>query len=73
LLNLRGDDVPYNPVFQAYLYIGLDRAVLFIETIKVPDNVADYLDSVGVELREYNDIWTFLRKREAGEGKVRYQ
>lgn len=73
LLNLRGRDVPFNPVFQAYLYIGLEKAILFIETSKVNDDTAAYIHSLDVELREYNDIWTFLRKREMGEGKVGLQ
>lgn len=73
LLNLRGRDVPFNPVFQAYLYVGLEKAIIFIETSKVNDDTAAYIHSLDVELREYNDIWTFLRKREMGEGKVSLQ
>jgi Xaa-Pro aminopeptidase len=70
ILNLRGGDIPYNPVFQSYLYVGLDRAVLFIEIAKVGPEVQEYLDELGVEVREYNNVWQFLRKREMGEGKV---
>jgi Xaa-Pro aminopeptidase len=70
VLNLRGQDIPFNPVFQSYLFIGLDRAVLFIDKSKTNDDVIDYLTAVGVEVKEYNDLWTFLRKREWGEGKV---
>jgi Xaa-Pro aminopeptidase len=70
LLNLRGADIPYNPVFQSYLYIGLDMAVLFIERAKVEPEVQEYLNALGVETRDYNNIWQFLRKREYGEGKV---
>ncbi|KAH8993233.1 Creatinase aminopeptidase [Lactarius hatsudake] len=70
VLNLRGDDVPYNPVFVSYLYIGLDRAILFIEQDKVELPVREYLQNLKVETRDYNAIWTFLRTREWGEGKV---
>ncbi|EPQ56893.1 Creatinase/aminopeptidase, partial [Gloeophyllum trabeum ATCC 11539] len=70
LLNLRGQDIPYNPVFQAYLYVGLDRAILFIEAAKVDEEVSRYLEGLNVERRDYNDIWTFLRRREWKEGKV---
>ncbi|TFK53753.1 Creatinase/aminopeptidase [Heliocybe sulcata] len=70
LLNLRGQDIPYNPIFLAYLYIGLDKAILFIEGVKVDDEVSRYLEGLNVEKRDYNDIWTFLRRREWGEGKV---
>ncbi len=71
LLNLRGSDIPFNPLFQAYLYIGLDKAVIFLESPKAPEDIQTYLRTIGVDRRDYNDLWTFLRKREWGEGKVR--
>jgi hypothetical protein len=71
VLNLRGDDIPYNPVFISYLYIGLDRAILFVEQEKIEHPVREYLQNLRVEIRDYNGIWSFLRTREWGEGKVR--
>ncbi|KAF9645429.1 Creatinase aminopeptidase [Thelephora ganbajun] len=68
-LNLRGQDIPFNPVFQSYLMITLDKAILFIDPAKLTDDVEDYLEAVGVDTREYNDLWSYLRKREWGEGK----
>ena len=70
VLNLRGDDVPFNPVFVSYLYIGYDRAILFIDQEKIELPVREYLLNLKVEIRGYNDIWSFLRTREWGEGKV---
>ncbi len=71
LLNLRGSDIPFNPLFHAYLFIGLKATYLFLEGSKVNEEVAPYLASLGVERRDYSDIWKFLRKREwGGEGKV---
>jgi Xaa-Pro aminopeptidase len=70
VLNLRGDDIPFNPIFISYLYIGLDRAILFIEQEKVEQSVRSYLENLDVETRGYNDIWLFLRTREWGDGKV---
>ena len=69
-MNLRGSDIPYNPFFRAYLYVGLDKAVVFLQRSKVDHSVADYLREVGIERRDFVDIWGFLRKREWGEGKV---
>jgi Xaa-Pro aminopeptidase len=71
VLNLRGDDIPFNPVFVSYLYIGLDRAILFIEQEKVENPVRSYLQNLNIEIRDYNSIWSFLRMREWGDGKVR--
>jgi hypothetical protein len=70
VLNMRGTDIPYNPLFHAYLYVGLDSATLFLESSKVDEEIEAYLQSIRVERKPYADIWTFLRKREWGEGKV---
>ncbi|CAL1705996.1 unnamed protein product [Somion occarium] len=70
LLNLRGDDIPFNPVFYSYLFVSADQALLFVDSAKVSREVDEYLSSIGVERREYNDIWTFLRRKEWGEGKI---
>jgi len=70
LLNLRGSDIPHNPLFHAFLFVGLENATIFLDASKVNDEMSDYLKSLGVERREYTDLWTFLRRREWGEGKV---
>ena len=70
VLNLRGSDIPFNPLFHSYLFVGLERAVLFVDTGKVSDEVGEYLKHLSVEVKEYNDLWAFLRRREWGEGKV---
>ncbi|EPS97203.1 hypothetical protein FOMPIDRAFT_38540 [Fomitopsis schrenkii] len=70
LLNLRGDDIPFNPVFHSYLFVSLSQAVLFIEPAKVSPAVDEYLESIGVERQEYNEVWSFLRLKSWGEGKV---
>ena len=75
ILNLRGSDIPYNPLFHAYLFVGLDSAVLFVENSqnsKVQADVASYLEEINVQIRPYIDLWTFLRRREWGEGKVSF-
>ncbi|KAJ6526974.1 aminopeptidase-P [Mycena vulgaris] len=70
LLNLRGSDIPFNPLFQAYLFVGLESAVLFLDSSKVNEDIAGYLQSLNVERRDYVDLWQFLRRREWGAGKV---
>ncbi|KAG6895821.1 hypothetical protein C0992_012292 [Termitomyces sp. T32_za158] len=70
LLNLRGSDVPYNPLFHAYLYVGLENAVLFLDREKSTTETNEYLKNLGIEVREYGDLWTWLRKRAWGTGKV---
>ena len=59
-------------MFQSYLMITPDKAILFIDLAKVTDDVEGYLKAVGVDTREYNELWGYLRKREWGEGKVSF-
>ncbi len=70
LLNLRGSDVPFNPFFHAYLFVGLNRAILFVQPQKLTPEVADYLYTIGVEFRDYATLWPFLSSKEWGNGRV---
>lgn len=70
ILNLRGQDIPYNPLFHAYLYVGLDKTIVFLDGSKVDESVSGYLQELGVERRDFVEIWNFLRGRGWGEGKV---
>ena len=69
-LNLRGSDVPYNPVFTAYLLVAQDKTVLFIDLDKISAEVKKYLYDCHVSLRSYTDVWTYLRNKEWGQGKI---
>ena len=55
-LNLRADDILYTPFFVSYLIITPDDATLYINSEKVPTEVADYLRGEGVGLRPYESI-----------------
>ncbi|KAF9267675.1 Creatinase/aminopeptidase [Marasmius fiardii PR-910] len=71
MLNLRGRDIPYNPVFFSYLVVGAERATLFIDPDKVSEGVHLYLSSLDVDVRPYDDIWGYLKTHEWGdEGKA---
>jgi Xaa-Pro aminopeptidase len=48
----------------------MDRAILFVEQEKIELPVREYLQNLRIETRDYNGIWSFLRTREWGEGKV---
>ncbi|MER1966218.1 aminopeptidase P family protein [Castellaniella sp. GW247-6E4] len=56
LLNLRGADVPYNPVFLAHVLVGLDEARLYVATGKIGEGLAHVLHGDGVALRGYDEI-----------------
>lgn len=60
-LNLRGADVHCNPVFVSYLLIEKSKATLFINKIKVTDEVKTYLKAEGVEVKDYADVAGVIR------------
>ncbi|KAG7089664.1 hypothetical protein E1B28_011324 [Marasmius oreades] len=68
MLNMRGSDIEFSPLFHAYLFVGMAGAIVFLDSVKVPPNVDDYLRHVDVERREYRELWEFLARREWGKG-----
>jgi Xaa-Pro aminopeptidase len=71
LLNIRGNDVQFNPVVTSYLFVTTKQAILFVDKTKISADVSAYLKEQGVSIREYADVWAFLRRAEWGDGKVR--
>ncbi|KAK7869481.1 hypothetical protein R5R35_008195 [Gryllus longicercus] len=60
-LNLRGGDVPFTPVFRAYLVVTLDRAALYLPEEKIPQAEAHLNASTqAVKIKTYNSIWEDL-------------
>lgn len=55
LLNLRGADVTYNPVFLAHMLVGPDAVTLFVGEGKVPADVGARLAEDGVRLSPYGE------------------
>ena len=53
LLNLRGADVSYNPVFLAHLLIAADAATLFVAEAKIDATLRATLESDGVRVAAY--------------------
>ncbi len=60
LLNLRGSDVDYNPVFLAHLLLGRDEARLFIAQGKLDAGLSGRLAQDGVVVCDYTDAGAAL-------------
>ncbi|MGN0159751.1 MAG: aminopeptidase P family protein [Brotaphodocola sp.] len=60
LLNIRGNDIPCNPVVLSYLIITMDTIYLFINERVVSDEVRKYLHGLGVMLMPYDGIYEFV-------------
>lgn len=62
LTNLRGCDVEYNPVVVSYMLVTLDSAVLYIDERKLTPEVQGYLDTQGIAVDGYGNIWQALKE-----------
>jgi Xaa-Pro aminopeptidase len=63
ILNLRGTDIVYNPLFFSYLLISKRensaKLTLFMDEGKL-DNVQDYIQQLGIEVRGYETVGDYL-------------
>ena len=71
LLNLRGSDVHCNPVFVSYVLLTQNDVTLFIDSEKLDEAVSDYLRSIGVKVKPYEEAKALfnspLKKENSGQ------
>lgn len=60
LLNLRGNDIEYNPFVLAYAIISMEKVLLFVDISKFSNEIKNYLNKNGVELFDYFDFYNYL-------------
>ncbi|KAI1448366.1 aminopeptidase-like protein [Annulohypoxylon stygium] len=58
LFNLRGNDIPYNPVFFSYAIVTADDATLYVNSSKLSAECQSYLTENGVSIKPYEDIFS---------------
>lgn len=61
LLNLRGGDVAYTPVFMAYMIVTGERAVLCVQKRSLPKAIQTKLEQAGVVIKPYEAVEDELR------------
>lgn len=57
LFNIRGNDIPCNPVVLSFAIVTLDQAELFVNPEVINDDIKASLNQDGVTLRDYHDIY----------------
>ena len=57
LLNLRGNDIAYTPVFLSYMIIREGMAILCIHREVVSEKIKNELKEDGIEIAEYEEIY----------------
>ena len=61
MLNLRGSDVHCNPVFVSYLLISPENITLYINNVKLPEEVKAYLVTEHIDVQAYDSVVEGLR------------
>lgn len=61
LLNIRGQDVPCNPVVLSFVYVSQGKAILFIADGKLTAEDIVTLNNQGVEIADYNEAFEFVK------------
>ncbi|MEM6764531.1 MAG: aminopeptidase P family protein [Bacteroidota bacterium] len=60
ILNLRGQDISFNPVFFSYLLIGPEEGTLFIEAEKLDQELIQTLAEAGIQIAPYESVATHI-------------
>lgn len=63
LTNTRGQDIPYNPVFKAFMWVDMTQACLFATPTATDDltkNALKQLEIQGIALHPYEGFWDML-------------
>uniref|UniRef100_A0A224XLD9 Putative xaa-pro aminopeptidase n=1 Tax=Panstrongylus lignarius TaxID=156445 RepID=A0A224XLD9_9HEMI len=62
LLNLRGQDISYNPVFFSFLVVTANELHLYIDEQKITESIKDHFkqDNLPIEFHSYNSIYSSL-------------
>ena len=61
LLNIRGNDVPCNPVVLSYLAVMETEVLLFIQEEALDDSARSYLEGLGVTVKPYDSIYDYVK------------
>ncbi len=61
LLNIRGNDVEYNPVVISYLVLEADKCTLFVDHAKLDSAAQNYLDFNRIDVQPYEAVFEYIR------------
>lgn len=61
LLNFRGQDISYNPVFHAYLVISQNNVNLFIDPHKITSTIGKQLSKEKIKVWLYDDFYDYIK------------
>ena len=60
LLNIRGNNVEYNPVVISYAVLEADKCTLFVDADKVDAPAQNYLDFNNIDVKPYEAVFDYI-------------
>ena len=60
LLNIRGNDVEYNPVVISYAVLEADKCTLFVDANKIDSPAQNYLDFNNIDVKPYEAVFEYI-------------
>ena len=60
LLNIRGNDVEYNPVVISYVVLEADKCTLFVDANKIDSPAQNYLDFNSIDVKPYEAVFSYI-------------
>lgn len=70
LLNLRGADVDYNPIFISYVLVLPNAVTLYVDSAKVTTEVAEHLAGASVTVQPYEKVLEDIQELAAGGTRI---
>ena len=61
LLNIRGNDVEYNPVVISYVVLEADKCTLFVDAHKIDSPAQNYLDFNAIDVQPYEAVFDYIK------------
>ena len=61
LLNIRGNDVEYNPVIISYVVLEADTCTIFVDAAKIDSPAQNYLDFNNIDVLPYEAVFDYIR------------
>ena len=61
LLNIRGNDVEYNPVVISYVVLEADKCTLFVDANKLDAAAQNYLDFNNIDVQPYEAVFDYIK------------
>lgn len=60
LLNIRGNDVEYNPVVISYVVLESNQCTLFVDPAKIDSPAQNYLDFNNIDVKPYEAVFEYI-------------